>query len=626
LVQAARDALQSLSGEMAEPPQAKRARVAPADAPPPIVEYQLDQALPLSITIFGATGDLAKKKLFPALYQLILRGHFPKKVHIVGVGRKAVDMEEFVAKQCAGVVEAPELPKTEFCSRISFHAGSYDSPDAFEALDRKLRDLEGGALGNRLFFLSVPPSVFGDVCKMVSSKARAAPGGFTRLLIEKPFGRDSASFAELDQCTSKLFEEAQLFRLDHYLAKEVVLNMTALRFANQLFEPLWNAEHIESVEITFKEDLGTSGRGGYFDGFGIIRDIMQNHLLQIFMFIAMEPPSEMTSDAITHAKVELLRSVEMPELEKGVFLGQFTGASWHSCEGGDCKVHSEPGYLDDETVPKDSRCPTFAALVLRVNNERWRGVPFLMKAGKGLDEREAEVRVRFRPKPFNSLLQSAPQGNELVMRIQPDEALYLKTFSKEPGLEQVIKPTVMDMRYATQFQDAYIGDAYERMLLNAAKGDRRLFVSSAELVEAWRLFTPLLHRIDAEKPDVVKYPFGSGAPPGFPDWSLAVAGVPQTPSWQEYVALHADDVAKLKELFHALDKNRNGVLEATEVRELARQCYDGREPTQKSVDQIISRLDGRGDGSATFDDLLRVAKTMSSAFGVRESRFDYTGW
>jgi len=316
----------------------------------------------------------------------------------------------------------------------------------------------------------------------------------------------------------------------------------------------------------------------------------------------------------------------MPELEKGVFLGQFTSASWQACEGGMCGMHSEPGYLDDETVPKDSKCPTFAALVLRVNNERWRGVPFLMKAGKGLDEREAEVRVRFMPKPYNSLLQSAPQGNELVMRIQPDEALYLKTFSKEPGLEQFIKPTVMDMRYATQFPDAYIGDAYERMLLNAAKGDRRLFLSSAELVEAWRLFTPLLHRIDAEKPDVVKYPFGSGAPPGFPDWSLAVAGVTQTHTWQEHIALNADDVAKLKELFHALDKNKDGVLDATEVRELARQCYDGREPTQKSVDQIISRLDGHGNGSATFDDLLRVVKTMSNLFGVCESKFDYTGW
>ena len=250
-------------------------------------------------------------------------------------------------------------------------------------------------------------------------------------------------------------------------------------------------EHIESVRITFKEDLGTGGRGGYFDGFGIIRDIIQNHLLQAFMWLAMEPPASMTAADIVAAKVELLRRVKSLSLDGGadssVFLGQF-GA-----------YGDEKGYLDDETVPKGSVCPTFASLLLEVDTPRWRGVPFLFTAGKGMDERLCEIRVRFKPSPQAHMMGIAGSGhqNELVMRVQPDEAIYLTTTAKEPGItaEQVRKPVVMDMTYSTQFTHAYVGDAYERMFLNAARGDQALFVSAAELVEAWRIFTPLLHQV-----------------------------------------------------------------------------------------------------------------------------------
>merc|ERR1719326_574514 len=249
--------------------------------------------------------------------------------------------------------------------------------------------------------------------------------------------------------------------------------------------------------------------------------MMQSHLLQVFMLCAIERPTSMTAANITAAKRNLLREVEMLTLDSGVFLGQFTKNSWNV----DGQVRTEPGYLDDPTVPEGSKCPTFAAVVLRVNNERWRGVPFLMTAGKGLDERLAEVRIRFRP----SLLQGPePAGNELVMRIQPDEALYLKTFTKEPGLGQTMKPTIMDMSYSSQFPDARVADAYERMLLAAATGDCSLFISTQELVESWRIFTPLLHEIDKQKPEVVLYPFGSQYPPGFEEWSVDNTGVAQT--------------------------------------------------------------------------------------------------
>ena len=505
-----------------------------------LTDHETLMAMPLTIVIFGATGDLAKKKLFPALYQLALLGHIPRHTRVVGYGRKMVDMEEFLAKQCVNIKEDPRLPKAEFLSRIGFHAGGYDDPTSYARLHELMSSYEAGTVGNRLFFLSVPPTVFGAVTAMLSEKCRAAEGGYTRLMIEKPFGRDSATFEDLNQLTASHFHETQLYRLDHYLGKEVILNIASLRWANQVFEPTWNARHIESVQLTFKEDLGTGGRGGYFDGFGIIRDIIQNHLLQAFMWLAMEPPSSMSAAAIVARKVELLSAVSTLSLDDpdSVFLGQFG-------RQGD----EHPGYLDDATVPEGSRCPTFASMVLKVDNDRWRGVPFLFTAGKGMDERVCELRVRFKTTPTN-LMMGVEQQNELVMRVQPDEAVYMITVAKEPGItaEQVRKPTVMDMTYATQFKGAYVGDAYERMFLNCARGDQALFVSAAELVEAWRIFTPLLHQIDERKPQPVVHPFGM-LPDGYVEWAIkehAIDVLPLPASWggKEAEKKLAEQIAK----------------------------------------------------------------------------------
>jgi len=490
-----------------------------------LTDHATLHSMPLTVVIFGATGDLAKKKLFPSLFQLCAQGHLPRHLSIVGYGRSKVDMDAFLAKQCVNVPQDdPRWSKQEFLSRISFHAGGYDEATSYEQLDQELRAYEAAhpshRPGNRLFFLSVPPTVFGTVTEMISRHSRAATGGFTRLMIEKPFGRDSASFEDLNQLTAAHFKEGQLFRLDHYLGKEVLLNISTLRWANSLFEPLWNAQHIESVQITFKEDLGTDGRGGYFDGFGIVRDIIQNHLLQAFMFVAMEPPDDMSAPSIAAAKVALLRCVRPPDLhQREVFLGQFTAD----------EASGAKGYLDDATVPAGSRCPTFAAVVLSVDNARWRGVPFLLSAGKGLDERLCEVRVRFRPQPYNRMM-GVDAANELVMRVQPDEALYMVAVAKTPGICAGVgrterrTPVAMGLRYATQFGDAETGvfksgDAYERMLLNAARGDQALSVSAAELVEAWRVFTPMLHAIDAERPQPVLHPFGAPFPAGYDAWT-----------------------------------------------------------------------------------------------------------
>jgi len=582
----------------------------PEGAVADITDHETLQAMPLSVVVFGATGDLAKKKLFPALYQLCLLGHLPRGLKIVGYGRKAVDLEAFIAKQCANIKEDPRLPKASFTERIAFHAGGYDAADSYIALDATLQAFEAGRGSNRLFFLSVPPTIFGSVTEMISQHARAT-AGFTRLMIEKPFGRDSPTFDALNALTSNHFEESQLFRLDHYLGKEVILNIASLRWANQIFEPTWNAKHIESVQLTFKEDLGTGGRGGYFDGFGIVRDIIQNHLLQAFMWLAMEPPTSMTGDAITEAKVALLSKVATLSLdETQVFLGQF---GRHGNEG---------GYHDDDTVPAGSRCATFASLVLQVDTPRWRGVPFLFTAGKGMDERVCELRVRFKRLPTNTMM-GVDSQNELVMRVQPDESIYMITSAKEPGItaEQLRKPVVMDMSYATQFKGAYVGDAYERMFLNAARGDQALFVSAAELVEAWRIFTPLLHQIDEQRPQPTLHAFGS-LPAGYVDWAKQ-RGIEILPTWQEYVVSKGDRVEEIMRVFAELDKDNSGTLNYEEVTQLARRFFDGREPTEARIRSIFRQFEKNGDGEISLESMLSGVQSMHRAFEKSAEQLDH---
>jgi len=553
----------------------------------------------LCIVIFGATGDLAKKKLFPALYQLLYGAPdaalLPvSKTSIIGVGRSAVAKQSFIEKQCKNVKGSHV---DEFFSQISYFQGSYDKEEDFVKLNNHLQTLEGNKGGNRLFFLSVPPTVFGQVCENVKRCVVAPSGHYTRLIIEKPFGRDAQSFAELDGLTSKLFREDQLFRIDHYLGKEVVLNLVALRFGNQFLEPLWNRAHIASFQLVFKEDLGTGGRGGYFDNFGIIRDIMQNHLMQVFLWLAMEPPSSLTYDKIQQEKVRLLKATQTLSLND-CFLGQFTGNTL-SVNG---KEIREPGYLEDPTVPEGSRCPTYAAVRLQVDNERWRGVPFIMRAGKGLDERLAEVRVTFKEKRFNKLIPGVVP-NELVFRIQPDESVYLKFMNKVPGWEQgSVAPACLDMSYRTQFSQCYVADAYERMFLNAAKGDKSLFVGNEELVGAWRIFTPLLTQIDTSKPAPVPYPFGSRVPDGM-DAFMDRFGIVMSEDWQERLAEQGKSDEDIRALFNKLDSDGDGALDKSEIKKFAQVFYDGREPPDEFVNRIIGRLDMDGDGRLSLEEL-----------------------
>ncbi|XP_051151931.1 glucose-6-phosphate 1-dehydrogenase, chloroplastic-like isoform X2 [Andrographis paniculata] len=468
----------------------------------------------LSITVVGASGDLAKKKIFPALFALFYEDWLPEDFVVFGYARTKMNDEELrnmISRTLTCRIDQRENcddKMKQFLKRCFYHSGQYNSEEHFLELDKKLTEKEGGRVSNRLFYLSIPPNIFVDVVRCASTKASSTTG-WTRVIVEKPFGRDSKSSHELTQCLKQYLSEDQIFRIDHYLGKELVENLSVLRFSNLVFEPLWSRNYIRSVQLIFSEDFGTEGRGGYFDNYGIIRDIMQNHLLQILALFAMETPVSLAAEDIRNEKVKVLRSMRPLQLED-VIVGQYKGHSKGS--------KSYPGYTDDPTVPNSSLTPTFAAAALFINNARWDGVPFLMKAGKALHTRRAEIRVQFRHVPgnlykrnFGTDLDKAT--NELVLRVQPDEAIYLKINNKVPGLGMRLDRSDLNLLYRARYTRE-IPDAYERLLLDAIEGERRLFIRSDELDAAWALFTPLLEQLEEKKMAPELYPYGSRGPVG----------------------------------------------------------------------------------------------------------------
>merc|ERR1712020_252921 len=366
-----------------------------------------------------------------------------------------------------------------------------------------VRNEKGAKQANRLFYLALPPSVFEHVTTQLKETCMSGTG-WNRIIVEKPFGKDSASSAKLSNHLSSLFKEEELYRIDHYLGKEMVQNLMTLRFGNLLFSPTWNRNHIASVVITFKEPFGTQGRGGYFDEFGIIRDIMQNHLLQILCLTAMEKPPSTSPDDIRDEKVKVLKSIPAIVMED-VVLGQYIGNP--DSNDDDAKM----GYLDDKTVPAGSVTPTYTAAVLRINNERWDGVPFILRAGKATNERKAEVRIQYRDVP-GSLFSDTAIRNELVLRVQPGEAVYAKVMTKTPGMSFSLEETELDLTYNSRYKNARLPEAYERLILDCFVGSQMHFVRTDELAEAWRIFTPLLHKIDEGSVEPIQYQYGTRGP------------------------------------------------------------------------------------------------------------------
>lgn len=468
----------------------------------------------LSVTVVGASGDLAKKKIFPALFALFYEDCLPQNFTVFGYARTEMTDEELrimISRTLTCRIDKRENcgdKMDQFLKRCFYHSGQYNSEEDFAKLNCKMKKKEGGRLSNRLFYLSIPPNIFVDVVRCASVRASATTG-WTRVIVEKPFGRDSESSGELTRSLKQYLTEDQIFRIDHYLGKELVENLSVLRFSNLVFEPLWSRNYIRNVQLIFSEDFGTEGRGGYFDNYGIIRDIMQNHLLQILALFAMETPVSLDAEDIRNEKVKVLRSMRPLQLED-VVVGQYKGHS----KGG--KTYQ--GYTDDPTVPQDSLTPTFAAAALFIDNARWDGVPFLMKAGKALHTKGAEVRVQFRHVPgnlykrnFGTDLDKAT--NELVLRVQPDEAIYLKINNKVPGLGMRLDRSNLNLLYSARYSKE-IPDAYERLLLDAVAGERRLFIRSDELDAAWSLFTPLLKELEEKKIAPELYPYGSRGPVG----------------------------------------------------------------------------------------------------------------
>lgn len=470
----------------------------------------------LSIVIVGASGDLSRRKVFPALFALYARGLIPKSLRMYGFARSEMDDEAFREAlgshlKCEEIeAGACGLERHAFLSRCHYLSGQYGDANAFRALDRKMRELEGGRTSNRLFYFAIPPGVFLETSRALGAAGlvrSAEDEPWARVVIEKPFGRDRASSDHLTKELSAVFVEDQIFRIDHYLGKEVIQNLLVLRFANTIFEPIWNRKYIRHVHILWKENLDLSGRAGYFDDFGIIRDVMQNHLTQMAALVGMEEPWHQGSRYVRDEKVRFMRQIPPIELSDLV-VGQY-----HRTQTPDGVV---AGYREDDAVPDDSITPTFAAAVLRVQSPRWRGVPFLMSAGKGLDASMTEIQIHFRGvenELFGCGLQ-APPANELVIRVQPDEDIYFKICNKVPGVGMKLDTPKLDLRYRTTYAHR-IADAYESLLMDVLRGERSLFIRGDELEAAWDLFTPALHALEERRIEPEPYDFGSTGPAAF---------------------------------------------------------------------------------------------------------------
>ncbi|KAI6224756.1 Glucose-6-phosphate 1-dehydrogenase [Aphelenchoides besseyi] len=466
-------------------------------------------ALPHVFVVFGASGDLSKKKIFPTLWWLFRDGLLPDQIFFFGYARSDLTLEKLrqsFEKFCK-VRENEQKKFVEFIKRITYISGQYDKDDGFQRLKASMDAMQEKLKKplNRLFYMATPPNVFEPVATHIKKHCMDKGDSWTRVVIEKPFGHDFDSSAKLSEHLAKLFTEEQIYRIDHYLGKEMVQNLVVLRLGNRFIAPSWNRDHIASVMISFKEDFGTQGRGGYFDSSGIIRDVMQNHLMQILTLVAMEKPASLSAEDIRNEKVKVLKNIKAVEL-KDVVLGQYVADPNGKDED------ARTSYLDDPTVPNDSVTPTYATAVLFVNNERWEGVPFFLRCGKALNERKAEVRIQYKEVAGDIFPSGALKRDELVIRVQPNEAVYMKLNTKRPGFHFEAEETELDLTFNSRFKDLRLPDAYERLFFDLFSGEQYNFVRADELEHAWRIFTPLLKQIEKEHVKPEKYVYGSRGP------------------------------------------------------------------------------------------------------------------
>jgi glucose-6-phosphate 1-dehydrogenase len=450
---------------------------------------------PCGLVIFGVTGDLSRKKLMPAIYDLANRGLLPPGFALVGFARRDWEDQDFAQVVYESVKEHSRTPfRDEVWKQLSegfrFVPGEFGDPAAFEQLKQTIDELdrERGTNGNHAFYLSVPPKFFPNVVQQLKESGLSDGGddSWRRVVIEKPFGHDLVSAKELNQVVGNVFPPKAVFRIDHYLGKETVQNILALRFANEMFEPIWNRNYVDHVQITMAEDIGIGGRAGYYDGIGAARDVIQNHLLQLMALTAMEEPGSFDADSIFTEKVKVLSAVQLPEnLGAHTVRGQYA-AGW---QGGEKVI----GFLEEDGIDPASITDTYAAIKLEVDTRRWAGVPFYLRTGKRLGRRVTEIAVVFQRAPhlpFTATMTEELGQNALVIRVQPDEGVTVRFGSKVPGTSMEVRDVSMDFQYGEAFTESS-PEAYERLILDVLLGDAPLFPRREEVELGWRILDPI---------------------------------------------------------------------------------------------------------------------------------------
>jgi glucose-6-phosphate 1-dehydrogenase len=465
---------------------------------------------PCSLVIFGASGDLTKRKLFPALYSLAYRGLLPKSFAVVGVARTEESDDDFRDRMKESVQEFGRDPFRDdvwdgLAEGMRYVPMDFDDEEREDRLAEALTELdeERGTRGNRVYYLAIPPSAFETVVTALGK--RRSTQGWTRLIIEKPFGHDLASALELQKIIEKHFDESEVFRIDHYLGKETVQNVLALRFANGIFEPIWNRQFVDHVQVTVAETLGIEGRAGYYEQAGAIRDIFQNHMLQLVAITAMEPPIDFTADSVRNEKVKVLRSMHTPS-PKSIVRGQY-GRGYIEGE-------EVPAYREEEGVDPGSMTETYVAGKLFVDNWRWADTPFYVRTGKRLARRETTIAIQFKRAPhppFEEMSAERLKPDVLLIHVQPDEGVSLAIGVKVPGQGMTIRTVHMDFLYGGAFRMG-LPEAYERLILDAMLGDATLFTRIDEVEEQWKLVDAIVSAWSRDRPAFPNYAAGAWGP------------------------------------------------------------------------------------------------------------------
>ena len=478
---------------------------------------------PACVVVFGSTGDLTRRKILPALYNLRRAGLLPAETTVVGFARRPYTDEEFRADLREAVTEHSRVPIQDaiwddFAAGIFYQEGEFHDADSYRRLGQRLEEISvaRGTRDNRLFYLATPPSLGPTIIDNLGRASLDAEGrgrGWSRIVVEKPFGQDLDSARQLNRDVQRVFRESQVYRIDHYLGKETVRNLLVFRFGNGIFEPIWNRRYVDHVQITVSESLGVEGRGAFYEEAGASRDILQNHMLQLLCLVAMEPPIAWSADDLRNEKLRVLRAIEGDWTEervaRDVVRGQY-GPGWVAGK-------PVPGYREEPKVARDSNTETFAALLLHIQNWRWADVPFYLRTGKRLAKPATEISVQFKQPPLALFkeMQADPEPNLLAMRIQPDEGILLRFVAKVPGLGLDVRSVNMDFTYGSSFaSDA--PEAYETLLLDAMLGDASLFTRADEVEAAWGIVSPINRTWDAWHQD--------GHGPRFPNYAAGTWG------------------------------------------------------------------------------------------------------